>query len=106
MFWERFYQLCLENNKKPNPVAKELQIASSTVSQWKNGAIPNGETLVKIANYFEVSIDFLLGISDLKRIPSGKDKKTYDSDDLKIIDAFQSLTEDQKDIVLKALGLE
>ena len=30
----------------------------------ENGAIPNGEILLKIADYFNVSIDYLMGRTD------------------------------------------
>ena len=63
MFWERFYNLCLRNGKRPNPVGKEIGLSSGIISKWKNGGIPNGETLMKLARYFNVSTDYLLGLS-------------------------------------------
>ncbi len=63
MFWERFYSLCLRNGKRPNPVGKEIGLSSGIISKWKHGGIPNGETLMKLAKYFNVSTDYLLGIS-------------------------------------------
>ena len=60
MFWERFEQLCKEIGSKPNPVVKELGLSNSITTKWKNGAIPNGEILLKIADYFNVSIDYLM----------------------------------------------
>ena len=63
MFWERFYSLCLRNGKRPNPVGKEIGLSSGIISKWKNGGIPNGETLMKLARYFNVSTDYLLGLS-------------------------------------------
>lgn len=63
MFWERFYSLCLRNGKRPNPVGKEIGLSSGIISKWKNGGIPNGETLMKLAKYFNVSTDYLLGLS-------------------------------------------
>ena len=62
MFWDRFYDLCEKNNTKPIPVVKLLGIATGSVTKWKNGTVPNGETLVKISNYFGVSVDYLLGL--------------------------------------------
>lgn len=64
MFWERFVQLCAEHNTKPNPVAKELGISSGSVTNWKNGAVPQSATLKKIADYFGVSTSYLLGLVD------------------------------------------
>ncbi len=65
MFWKRFYELCISKNTKPNPVAKDIGISSGVVTKWKNGTtIPNGETLIKIADYLDCSIDYLLGRTD------------------------------------------
>lgn len=61
MFWKRYQELCLKNNMKPNPVAAEIGISSGSVSQWKSGKIPKGENLLKIADYFNCSVDYLLG---------------------------------------------
>ena len=62
MFWQRFYDICLAHGTKPNPVAKEIGISSGILTKWKNnGALPNGETLMKLANYFNCSVDYLLG---------------------------------------------
>ncbi len=65
MFWKRFYELCINKNTKPNPVAKDIGISSGVVTKWKNGTtIPNGETLIKIADYLDCSVDYLLGRTD------------------------------------------
>lgn len=65
MFWERLYQLCLARKTKPNPVAREIGVSSGNVSRWKaEGTLPNGETLVKLADYFDCSIDYLVGRTD------------------------------------------
>ena len=62
MFWERFYNLCLSNDTKPLPVVKELSISTGSITKWKRGTIPGGDTLVKISNYFGVTVDYLLGV--------------------------------------------
>ena len=53
--------------------AKEIGAAQNTVSQWETGARSlDDETLRKIAGYFNVSVDYLLEISDNKKIvPAG-----------------------------------
>ncbi len=68
MFWKRFYNLCLQHGKRPNPIGKEIGLSSGIISKWKNGGIPNGETLMKLANYFDVSVDYLLGLSPYVKI--------------------------------------
>ena len=62
MFWNIFENLCKQNGKSPNAVAKELSIASGTVTEWKKGnRNPQNATLKKISDYFNVSVDYLLG---------------------------------------------
>ena len=64
MFWERFYNLCELENTKPLQVVKALDIAAGSITKWKNGAIPSGTNLLLIAEYFDVSIDYLMGRAD------------------------------------------
>lgn len=64
MFWQRFYDLCVGIGLKPNPIGKKLGISSGAISAWKTGTIPDREVLVKIADFFDCSIDYLLGRTD------------------------------------------
>lgn len=65
MFWERFYNLCIDNGTKPNAVAKQLGFSSAVCTQWKQrGTTPKIEYLQKIAAYFGVSVDYLTGQPD------------------------------------------
>lgn len=66
MFWERFYKLCEENKKKPLQIVNQLNIAAGSITKWKNGAIPSGSNLCLIADYFNVSVDYLLGRTTIK----------------------------------------
>ncbi len=77
MFWERFYNLCIRSGKKPNPVGKEVGLSSGIISKWKSGGIPNGETLMKLARYFNVSTDYLLGLSPYIQIDGEPVKMEY-----------------------------
>lgn len=64
MFWENFINLCNENNVSPNAVAKAIGISSASVTYWKQGSTPRATAIKKIANYFSVSEDYLLGKSE------------------------------------------
>lgn len=70
MFWENFVALCDKNGTKPNPVAKELGISSGSVTFWKKGKVPHHSTLIKLANYFGVTVDYLL--TEQKEKPTDK----------------------------------
>ena len=61
MFYEIFLKLCNAKNISPNGVAKELGFSTGTVTWWKKGREPRDSALQKIADYFDVSVDYLLG---------------------------------------------
>lgn len=70
MFWEIFYALCESKNMKPLQVVKELGISAGSTTKWKNGSVPSGKTLQKLADFFGVSVDYLLGKTDQIEKPS------------------------------------
>lgn len=72
MFFDVFQMLCKRRGKSPTGVGLELGIAKTTVSGWKNrGNVPSGDVLQKIADYFDVSVDFLITGDKEKEPPAG-----------------------------------
>lgn len=61
MFYDNYVAICKQHGKKPSPVAVELGLNSSNVAQWKKGSTPRPQVLQKIADYFGVSVGYLLG---------------------------------------------
>ena len=101
MFFDVFCQLCKEKGMSANGVAKDLSIASGTVSEWKKGRSPQNATLLRIANYFGVSIDYLLGKSET---PSPA-AISFTAEENAIISALRAQPE-MKPAVLRLLGLD
>lgn len=64
MFYNRLKQLCKSKNTSITAVLKALNISTSKGTAWKNGSAPSSEIVIKLAEYFDVSTDFLLGLSD------------------------------------------
>ncbi len=60
-FFSRFESLCRERHTTPNAVAKAIGASSGSVTAWKRGTAPRNTTLTKIADYFGVTTDYLLG---------------------------------------------
>ena len=76
----KFHQILkrLRKDKKitQEELAKELEIAPSTVSMYERGERePNIESIIAIANYFEVTVDFLVGNAIVERKEGGSDGK-------------------------------
>ncbi len=67
--YERFMQLLQEKGLTAYRVSKETGVTQTTLSDWKNGrATPKTATLQKIADYFNVSLDWLTGNSEIKNL--------------------------------------
>lgn len=64
MFYEIFKKLCDERGMTPTEVALDMGISTSLTSRWKHGGKPRIETLNKIADYFGVSVSYMLGVVD------------------------------------------
>lgn len=103
MFWERFYNLCLEKGTKPLPVVKELSIATGSITKWKNGTVPNGTTLQKIADHFGVTVDYLLG-NEEKALPSPA--QSLNETEAELVKAFRAAAPETQDAVLRVLQID
>ncbi len=67
LFHERFRQLKEESGKTQLQIATDLGLKQQAVSYYSNGREPDYDTLIMIAGYFGVSLDYLLGMSDCKK---------------------------------------
>ena len=62
---QRLASLIKENNLSKRALARELNVSAMSISDWTNGKVqPTAENIYIIANFFEVSSDYLLGIND------------------------------------------
>lgn len=61
VFYDVYTNLCNQKGVSRSRAAADMGLSNSTVTKWKKtGATPSGETLTKIAAYFNVSVDDLI----------------------------------------------
>jgi transcriptional regulator with XRE-family HTH domain len=66
-FGERLKLLREENELGRDSLAERLKISYSAVSKYEtNVRFPDKETLKRIADFFKVSVDYLLGRTDIR----------------------------------------
>lgn len=69
MFNEIIRDLRLNRGLNQVELAKELFVTKQCISNWENGNIaPSIDMLIKIARYFSVSTDYLLGMDNRRYI--------------------------------------
>ncbi len=65
LFGERLKELRTEKNIGQNALAVALELSNASVSYWETGKqIPSAEVIFKLARFFDVSADYLLGLTD------------------------------------------
>ncbi|MDD3570283.1 MAG: helix-turn-helix transcriptional regulator [Lachnospiraceae bacterium] len=89
--YEIFNQLLQKYGLTPYKVSKEIGVSQSTLSDWKLGKItPKTDTLKKIADYFGVTVDYLVIGSEPKKIFDPKLTPKDERDIIKKVDDILS----------------
>jgi transcriptional regulator with XRE-family HTH domain len=107
MFWENFKQLCAQNDITPNAVAKKLGISSGSITAWKNGRMPKLVFLQKLADYFDVTVEYFFINHNEEKEPEAT-KKDPDKPELTeaqkaIVELFMQIPEEQQPLVLEMI---
>lgn len=91
-FGERLKELREDNDEKQKDIADLVFVSNKVISDYERGIhFPRDEHVITaLAEHFNVSIDYLFGITDIK-------KHTCSNDFLNI---FQRLTQEQKNEVI------
>ncbi len=89
MFKDIFVQYLQDRGITAYKVAKETGISQGRMNEYKNGKItPTTENLIKIADYLNCSIDFLLGRTGM------------DETEVQLMNKFRKLTVEGKKEVM------
>ena len=92
MFYTRLEQLCRENNTSVAEVAETvLHVSSGAPTGWKKGASPRASLVAIAARHFNVSVDYLLGLTTEKRAETGA--RSLDGNEARLVDALRTAPE-------------
>ena len=83
--FERIKSLADKQKISLKELAIKLGFSENNIYRWKTSK-PKGEDLAKIADYFHVSVDYLLGREDIEKIKEPVDLKDIVSDHVKFED--------------------
>ena len=101
--YENIYALCNERKITPGALCGELGFRRSVLSDLKNGRKKSLDTttLIKIAEYFNVSVDYLLTGEEAKKAPTdGEREITFDDFTFAMQNESKDLTEADKQVLL------
>lgn len=82
--YKRIDDLCKKSGINITTMCKEASVSRASLTDLKMGRKQNlsAETLSKIALYFGISADYLLG-TDMKKAPTTENERKIDDDDIK-----------------------
>lgn len=63
-FTDRLNRLLSESGESQTSLANDAGASNSSVCKWLQGRLPHGSILVRIAEHYNVSTDYLLGVID------------------------------------------
>lgn len=100
-----FVELLQRNGVSPYQVSKATGIAQSVFSSWKNGiSKPKADKLKKIADYFGVSTDYLLGRDEKAPDPEEPDQE-QDEVSMEFADRVSRLSDAGREALSQYLDL-
>ena len=102
MFKERFHELLEEKNLNQKEFSRQSGIPYTTITGWTNlNRLPDFSALKKIADYFDISADYLLGREDdYGNITTGTGEKLTLREE-ELLSYFRQMPDNIKNAVLE-----
>lgn len=95
-FYNRLEELAAEIDETPQTLAKRLGVSNPSVTGWKNGSDCKSSNIVRIAKFFGVSTDYLLGVSDCRDINHVPLGVVLSKDERDMLSKFRMLDHDSQ----------
>lgn len=66
VLYQRIKELCSRKNITIAKLESELGFGNASIKKWEKTSSPSIDKILKVAKYFDVSIDYLLGRTDIE----------------------------------------
>lgn len=97
----RLYELRVEKNLSQVDLANILQVSHRSIGRWEQGLNePTMSYLIKLADYFDVTVDYLVGRTDDFGFVSGQNGTSLSADEHALVEAYRKLPEKRRDAIL------
>lgn len=100
VLYQRIKLLCKKHNILMSQLAENVGISESLIRKWGSSTSPSIDKVRRIAEYFDVSVDYLIGTSD---IPECADKVIGDSDIISIQRARTNMSQGDREFMMEVL---
>lgn len=110
-FYEKFIKLCSELSIAPSAAAQQAGISRTSVTRWKNGAIPSDAIVYSLAQVLGVSFEVLrndnlsLDETDNKEIKDVSDEELKKTLEIALFNGEKGITDEQLSDIKKVAKL-
>ena len=94
--FDRVQALCQNNGIAISELEKRLNLSNGAIGKWRKSS-PTAEKVAAVASYFDVSTDYLLGLTDVEK------NVFKDNMLLSLEKAMSRMTDDDKDRMMRIL---
>ena len=91
---QRIKQLCDSHGETLASLERKMDFGNGTIRRWDN-ATPSGDKLAKVADFFHVSVDYLLGRDENYIILSRNAKKLSPEKRKQLLDMAKVMFEEE-----------
>ena len=74
VFYDIFVELCARKGVSPSRAVLDMGFSKSIITGWKKGATPSDANLIRIADYFGVTVDYFKERLGQKEKPAEDDE--------------------------------
>ena len=83
-------------------LADVVSVSQQSINKYENHNIePDIDTLIKMADYFETSVDYLIGHSKIRRKIKFVSSYDLNTEEAKLVESYRNLSDKQR----KSIGL-
>lgn len=102
VLYQRIKELCFREKTTIAKLESDLGFGNSSIKKWEKGCSPSIDKIVKVATHFDVSIDYLMGRTDIE---SSMSDIIGDEDIISFQRARQKMTPKDRERMMQMLRL-
>lgn len=100
---ERIKELRIEKNMSQLRLGMELSVSQEAISSYETSkAVPTIEVLILIAKFFDVSVDYLLGVDPIRKRILKSDLDSFESS---LISNYKKLSNREKELCIRFIAI-
>lgn len=101
---ENLKRLREESGVSQKALAEAIGVSQQSINKYENHNIePDIGTMVRIADFFDTSVDYLVGHTDIRRKIESVESYQLNRQESKVIDRFRTLSRKQRDCVVTVI---